>query len=333
MLSGPVNFSVPFITLGCHKLLGRNTEKVARKLRRTLQQTNHESRSVRRQRQGSKACFKPIPGSSLRGRRCGAAGRTDSGALPPAGTIAYRGRVIGTAINALAIAVGGVVGLASRGELSPRRQQNLKVLLGAFTVYGGLRATWIGLSGAHGPLLKTVGIVLAALMLSKLTGQFAGLQRRLNRLGRYAREQFDAAQTGAPHRFGAGFVTGAILFGLAPLGTLGALQEGLKGDPRALLIKAVMDGMATLAFARSFGWSVVAAAGPMVVYQGTWTLLMRALAPFLEGHSLLEPLYATSGLMVFMVSLVILQLRKVEVADYLPALLYAPLLAWATERL
>jgi uncharacterized membrane protein YqgA involved in biofilm formation len=37
---------------------------------------------------------------------------------------------------------------------------------------------------------------------------------------------------------------------------------------------------------------------------------------------------ATAGLMVFSVSLLVFEVRRVEVADYLPSLIWAPLLTY-----
>jgi uncharacterized membrane protein YqgA involved in biofilm formation len=48
----------------------------------------------------------------------------------------------------------------------------------------------------------------------------------------------------------------------------------------------------------------------------------------LETHSLVDSVNAAGGLLVFSVALVILQLKKIELADYLPSLAFAPLLTW-----
>lgn len=236
--------------------------------------------------------------------------------------------MIGTAANAVGIVAGGVFGLASKRQLSARRQENLRIVLGAFTVFFGLRALWIGMGDFGRHRLWAFGLVLLALMLGKLTGHLAGIQRRLNGLGRYARHKYESAEKSEQRRFASGFVLGTTLFCLAPLATIGALQEGLTADFRVLVVKAIMDGFVTMAFVRTFGWSVVAAVLPVVVYQGTLTLVLRILAPELESRFLIGPIYATCGFMVFAVSLVMLKLRNVEIVDYYPALLYAPCLAW-----
>jgi uncharacterized membrane protein YqgA involved in biofilm formation len=54
----------------------------------------------------------------------------------------------------------------------------------------------------------------------------------------------------------------------------------------------------------------------------------RFLAPFLEAHGLIESVNATGGLLVFCVALLIFEIRKIEVTDYLPSLFFAPLLAY-----
>ncbi|NLH73133.1 MAG: DUF554 domain-containing protein [Verrucomicrobia bacterium] len=236
--------------------------------------------------------------------------------------------MIGTAINAAAILAGGTVGLASKSQLSIRRQQNLRIILGVFAVYFGLRAFWIGIGIPGGQRLRNFLVVLIALMLGKLTGNLIGIQRRLNVLGKHAKQQYELAEQSRQRRFSDGFVAGAILYCMAPLATLGAIQDGLLADFRILVVKAVMDGMAMITFARSFGWSILVSALPVAAYQGTITLLARLLAPELEARFLLGSVYAATGFMVFAVALAILKLRKTEVSDYFPALFFAPFLSW-----
>ena len=107
---------------------------------------------------------------------------------------------------------------------------------------------------------------------------------------------------------GEGFKTCAALFCAAPLGILGAVQDGLSGYYYSLGVKAVMDGLATMGFVSIFGWGVMLAALPVLALQGSVTLACaQFLKPFLEAHSLVDPLNAAGGLLVFSVALVILE--------------------------
>jgi uncharacterized membrane protein YqgA involved in biofilm formation len=90
-----------------------------------------------------------------------------------------------------------------------------------------------------------------------------------------------------------------------------------------------MDGLAAMAFAAMFGWGVILSAVPVLVFQGTITLVCaHSLAPFLEARHLSDSVNATGGLLIFCVSLLIFEVRKVHVTDYLPSLVFAPLLTW-----
>jgi uncharacterized membrane protein YqgA involved in biofilm formation len=237
--------------------------------------------------------------------------------------------VTGTIINTAAILAGGVLGRAAARWLTPQRQTLIKFLLGALTVYVGLSTTIKAFGGSLGQIARQFGILLLSLMLGNALGRLLRLQRGLNHLGRYARERFaDAQHPGDSHKFSEGFVTCTILFCVGPMAILGSIQDGLTGDFKLLALKAVMDGLATVGFVAAFGRGVVLAAVPVFVYQGTLTLLARWAAPFLENQELLDSISATGGMLVFSVALVVMELKRVELANYLPALAVAPLLTW-----
>jgi uncharacterized membrane protein YqgA involved in biofilm formation len=238
--------------------------------------------------------------------------------------------VTGTIINAAAIVLGGLAGLCMRRGIPPATQNWLKVALGALTVILGLRLTWISLNGPILTFFKQLGIVVLAMMLGKITGRLLRLQRGSNRLGQFARERCAAARPGSRGQFNDAFTVCALLFCVAPLGPLGAVADGLGGHYGPLIVKAVMDGLAAMGFVSLFGWGVLVSALPVLAFQGTISLLCLQYAePFLRIHGgLADAVLATAGLLIFSVALLIFEARRVEVADYLPSLAFAPLLAW-----
>ena len=240
--------------------------------------------------------------------------------------------MIGTALNVVGILIGGFAGLARRKPLSPVNESFFKVGLGVFTVFYGLRLTWMSLNGTFLQILKQLLITVFALMLGKMVGRLLRLQKMSNRLGRDARQRIAATQPGDPRQLGEGFKTCAALFCAAPLAILGSVQDGISGYYYPLAVKAVMDGLATMSFTLLFRWGVMLAALPVLVFQGTITLLSaQFLKPFLEAHGLVDAVNAAGGLLVFSVALVILELKKIELADYLPSLIFAPLIAWLCQ--
>lgn len=235
---------------------------------------------------------------------------------------------LGTLLNALGILVGGILALALRRQFSPHVQVGLKGALGILVVFIGLKTTWTSIGGSLGTVAKQLIIVILALTLGRLTGRLLHLQKGLNRLGQYAKERFSKANPDQPQRWSEGFITCTILFCVGPMAILGSIQDGLDGKWQTLGAKALMDGLATMAFVGMFGWGAMLSVVPVVAYQGTITIAAKFAAPWLNDPVLMNSVNATGGLLVFCIALIILELKKVELADYLPSLAWAPLLTW-----
>jgi uncharacterized membrane protein YqgA involved in biofilm formation len=237
--------------------------------------------------------------------------------------------VTGTLINVAAIVIGTLAGLMRKTPMQVENQLFFKVVLGAATVFVGLRLTWVSLNGSFRQVIWQLGIVLVAMMLGKLTGKLLRLQKQSNRLGHFARDRILAAQKTGAKGVSDGVNVCAALFCAAPLGILGAAVEGLGAGPATLIVKSVMEALAAMGFVAMFGWGVGLSALPVLALQGTITLLASRFAlPILAEHGLAGAVNATAGLLIFSVSLLIFEVRRVEVADYLPSLVWAPLLLY-----
>ncbi len=241
----------------------------------------------------------------------------------------------GAILNAAGILVGSLIGLARSTPLSAQTQALFKVALGVSTVFYGLRLTWLSIGGPFSLVLKQTLIALLAVTVGKLLGELLHFQKASNRAGQYARRLIEETQKERSLRFSNGLNACAILFCASPLGILGALQDGLPGQPDGvgyfypLAVKGVMDALAMLSFVRMFGAGSMLAALPVFLLQGTITLAcLIYLEPFLRTHALLDSVNAVGGLIVCTVGLVIFEIKKVELADYLPALAVAPLVTW-----
>jgi uncharacterized protein len=221
----------------------------------------------------------------------------------------------GTLLNAATVLVGGVLGTFLGTRLPERLRANVVRGLGLFTLVLGVEMA----IGTENPL-----VVLFAVLIGGLLGAAASLDDRLNALG-------DALQrrlAGGRGRVSEAFVTSSLVFCVGPLTFLGSIQNGLTGDTTLLSIKSVLDGFAALAFAASLGWGVLLSIGTILVVQGG---LAGAAALF--GGAISDPMVramsATGGLLIVGVGLRLLQLRDIKVADFLPAIVVAPLIVAA----
>jgi uncharacterized membrane protein YqgA involved in biofilm formation len=237
--------------------------------------------------------------------------------------------MIGAFLNAIGILLGGLFGLVQRAPLSARTQDFFRRALGAATVFVGLRLVWLHVNGTFLSCAKQIFIALLAVIIGNLIGKILRLQKISNRLGRFAGKLISTAQCGQPCKTSDGFIACTILFCAAPLGLLGAVTDGLSGDFYLLAVKAVMDALAMIGFLKIFGWPTALSAFPVYFFFGALTLACQFYAkPFFDSHGLTDSVNVAGGFIACCVALVIFEIRKVELTNYLPALAVAPLLAW-----
>lgn len=245
--------------------------------------------------------------------------------------------MLGTLLNAAGILLGGFIGLTVGHRIKPALQKRLRLGLAGLLVYAGLSMVWEGIHAPFVHALKQLGIGMLALCLGNLVGRFLRLQRRINSLGYWAVDRFAAAaevSTGRsasnlnPKRWSEGFVTCTLIFCIGPMAILGSIQDGISGNWQTLGLKGVLDGLATLGFTATYGWGTILAALPVLVYQGSLTLAAGWLEPIVRGNEMKASLGIAGGLIVACISVVILEIRKVPLADYLPSLILAPLFTW-----
>ncbi len=272
----------------------------------------------------------------------------------------------GALINAFGIILGATLALLMKKPLSPYHQRSLKIGLGAFTVFFGLKLTWTSLHGSFGQVIKQFGVVLLAMILGKIIGKLLCLQKGSNRLGQFASRKIARASAnsgalnsspcgadlrsagsrslwlrGRPptleqpssasaNKFNEGFLVCATLYCAAPLAMLASVQEGLNDFSPLFVIKAFMDGAAAMAFASMYGPGVLLSALPVLAFQSALTRVAHIAGLALQNQPcpMADAVLATNGLLIFCVALVILQLKRIEIADYLPSLVCAPMLIW-----
>ena len=234
----------------------------------------------------------------------------------------------GALLNALGILLGALFGLARHKSLTVRTQRFFKSALGFFTVFYGVRLVYENLHGPFMISLKQLAVALFAVFLGYWLGHLMRLQTLSNRVGHHAALLLAAAQKNPPGPGSAGFMAATVLFCAAPLGFLGSVADGLQNYFYLLLLKAVMDGLAMVSFVKIFRWPVALTALPVFFFlHGISLLVQLYVKPWLDAQNLATPVELAAGIVTCTVSLVILETRRVELANYLPALLVAPLLA------
>jgi len=236
--------------------------------------------------------------------------------------------LIGTILNIVTVLIGGGLGVLLGQRLPERMRETVLHGLGLVTLVVGVHLT-----------LETqnVLIVLVSVLIGAILGEWWGIDVGLERVSEWLRVRVARrASARSMAHFTEGFVTASLVFCVGPMTILGSIQDGLTGDYSLLAIKSVLDGFAALAFASSLGIGVLFSALTILLYQGGLTLA-AGLAQNVFSEAMIAEMTATGGVMILAIGLLLLDVRRIRVANLLPALLIAPLmvaaLAWLGIRL
>ncbi len=232
----------------------------------------------------------------------------------------------GTWINIATVLTGGAIGLVLGSRIPERVRQTVIAGLGLFTAAVGVRL-FVQTSNPIYPL--------AALLVGGLLGEWWRIEDRLAGLGQWieSRLQSKASAGAGQSLFVRGFLTASLVFCVGPMTILGSIQDGLTGDYSLLAIKAAMDGFAAMAFASTLGSGVLFSVLVILAYQGGLSLL-AAQAKAVLTEPLVAEMTAVGGILLLGIAVSsLLELRRIRAANFLPALVLAPLLVWLAQRL
>lgn len=233
----------------------------------------------------------------------------------------------GTLLNVIAILVGSSLGLLIGYRISKKIQESIVTGLGLVTLY-------IGFSNAS----KTGNIVipLLSLVIGVTIGEMLDLDRRFQQFAGWLQRRLTRGESSEDKRvrFIEGFVTASLVFCIGPLALIGSMQDGMGLDIgfQQLLIKSILDGFASMAFAASLGLGVMFSLFAVFAIQGEF-----AVAGYFAGKFMTDPMVnemtAVGGLILIGLSLVLLDIKKPRIANFLPAVLIAPLLVGVAKAL
>ncbi len=232
----------------------------------------------------------------------------------------------GTLLNIVTVALGSLLGLLVGSRLPARIQESVVTGLGLVTLVVGI-----------GNALPSGNIIIPLLSIASgvMIGELLRIDDALQAFGAWLQRRFGGGEAGdadssgqhARERFITGFVTASLVFCIGPLTFLGSIQDGmgLAVGYQQLAIKSVLDGFASMAFAASFGVGVLFSIVTIFTLQGGLALLGSFAGQFMTEPMIVE-MTATGGLLLIGLSLVLLGIKRPRMANFLPALVIAPLI-------
>lgn len=220
----------------------------------------------------------------------------------------------GAMVNFIAIIIGSGIGLLLRMGISESCKNIIMQAMGLAVLLIGIKMALTSQNSL---------IIVLSLAIGSTIGELADLEGRLNAFGMMLTRMIGS-------RFGdvgKGFVTASLVYCIGAMAIIGSIQEGLTGDASIIYAKSLIDGTISVIFTASMGIGVMLAAVPVLIYQGAITLAAAALQN-LVTDSMLAEISGTGGVLIIAISLTMLKIIRIKLANLLPSLPLAIFLVW-----
>jgi uncharacterized membrane protein YqgA involved in biofilm formation len=223
--------------------------------------------------------------------------------------------VKGTVVNVVAIFLGCSAGFILKSKFPEKIE---KIIMQAL----GLASLLIGMQMAI--KADNILLVIFSLVIGGVIGEIIDIEAGLERFGERIKRKFKSDNTS--ERFVEGFLTASLLYCVGSMAIMGAIKEGLSGDPDILYAKSLLDGVTSIAFTAAMGIGVLFSAIPVFLYQGGITLLARTIKDFLSPE-IINEMTVVGGILIWGIGFGLLGIKKIKVGNLLPAILVAAFLA------
>lgn len=244
----------------------------------------------------------------------------------------------GVMLNVAAVLAGTAVGLVFGRMISERFRAIAFAAIGLAVIVIGASMSIGGLSSLGTTHLGDYAalVLVGSLVVGSLVGEAIRIEHWLERFGAWLQERAYRAPILAPgkarqpgekaHTLVEGFVTASLLYCTGAMTVLGSIQDGL-GDPSLLSLKALLDGIASVALATTLGAGVGLSVIPIVVLQGGIALGAGALESSITP-AVIAAIEAVGGALILAIGLDLAGIKRLPVGNMLPAIVVGALVAF-----
>ena len=233
---------------------------------------------------------------------------------------------LGTVINTAAIIAGGLFGSLFGRFLKEAHREALGKACGVCVLFIGIAGALEGMLTVEGTAVSGGGAMLLVLSLAigGLLGEWINIEGAFERFGVWLKQKTGNAKD---KQFVDAFVTASLTVCIGAMAIVGALKDGLEGDISVLATKAVLDFVIILALTGTLGKGCAFSAIPVAILQGGVTALAGLVKPVMTAAAL-GNLSTVGNVLIFCVGVNLVWGKTVRVANLLPAIVIAALLAF-----
>lgn len=212
----------------------------------------------------------------------------------------------GALVNAIATALGGVVGIFLKKGIPENIKQGLSVAMGLCVVV-------IGVQGA----IKTENflIMIISICVGVFIGELIDIDGKINRFGDFLQSKLSKNKEST---FGEGFVTSTLLICTGSMAIVGAIEAGMKGEFTTYYAKSILDCLNVMIFATTLGAGCILSAPVLLLYQGGMTLAAKYIS-FLLTDQMINEMSAVGSLIIIAIGLNMLKITKIKIGNFILA--------------
>jgi len=222
--------------------------------------------------------------------------------------------MIGVIANCITVIIGSIIGMTFKNYIPKRVTDAIMIGIGLCTLH-------IGISGALSG--ENTLVLIFSVAIGAVIGTLIDLDGKINKLAEFVTKKTKKSDDNT--NVAQGFVTASLLFCVGSMTVVGSIQAGVSGDNTLLFTKSLLDLISAIALSATFGVGVLLSCAFVLVFQGGLVLLSQFIAPFLTG-SIQNELICAGSVLIIGLGLNIIGVSKIKVANYMPAMLIAPLI-------
>lgn len=217
---------------------------------------------------------------------------------------------MGAIVNAIVIAVCGIIGVAFKAGIPERFNERVMHGIGLCVVVLGI----VGVITMENSIVMIISVLLGA-----ITGEALRLEERLT-TGVKKIESKVKHLRGASN-LGEGFIAATMIFCVGSMAIVGSLESGLLNNHSTLYAKSILDGIVSILLGSSLGAGVILSSIPVLLYEGGIILLATSMAPYLPDVVINEVVVVGSLLLIGL-GLNMLNITELKIMNYVPAMLF-----------
>lgn len=233
---------------------------------------------------------------------------------------------LGTIINCIGIIIGGLLGNFFNKIFNEDQRNSISKVCGISVIFIAIAGAMEGMLSIADSKISSGKSLLIVICLSvgTIIGELMHIERGFEKFGEILKNKLDKNNDG---KFVNAFVTASLTVSIGAMSIVGAINDGLKGDYSTLAVKAIIDFIIIAMMSSSMGKGTIFSAIPVFIFEGSITLLAKALSPVLTDLAI-NYLSLVGSILIFCIGINQVFDKKLKVANMLPSVFLAIFVAY-----